>query len=179
MDNFLGKSHRLQNWNYGWNGFYYITICTKNRQHYFGKIENGEMILNSIGMVANRFWREIPEHFNNVKLDEFVVMPNHIHAILIIDNDVGTRQCLVSEDRYMDTIGQQRWQNQGRETISSIVGSFKSICTKTINRMQDEIFFVWQPRFYDHIIRNKTSLNSIREYIRDNPLKWDLDEYNR
>ena len=70
-------------------------------------------------------------------------------------------------------------ENQGRETISSIVGSFKSICTKTINRMQDEIFFVWQPRFYDHIIRNETSLNSIREYIRDNPLKWDLDEYNR
>lgn len=89
MEKFKGKyripSARLQTWDYGRNAFYFITICTKNREHYFGEIANGQMILSEIGLLANKYWNEIPEHFPFVILDAFVVMPNHVHGIIIID----------------------------------------------------------------------------------------------
>jgi len=90
-DKFLDKyripSARLQNWDYGWNGIYYITICTEGRENYFGKILNGVMELSEIGQLAHKFWFEIPDHFPFVFLDSFVVMPNHIHGILILDKN--------------------------------------------------------------------------------------------
>ena len=96
------ESIRLQNWDYSWNGHYFITICTKEKQHFFGNIENEKIILNEIGKIAEKFWLEIPNHFSDVKLDEFVIMPNHVHGILIIDknnlncSNVETLQCNVS-----------------------------------------------------------------------------------
>jgi REP element-mobilizing transposase RayT len=109
-------------------------------------------------------------------------MPNHVHGVLVIDKKikyiplVETRQCLVSTN--CDT-KVNRFQNQGKQTISSIIGSFKSICTKKINKIQNQTFFGWQPRFYDHIIRNEKSLNAIRQYIRDNPINWCEDKLYR
>ena len=79
------KSTRLQNWDYGWNGAYFITICTHNREHYFGEIVDGKMKPTDIGELAEKYWHEIPKHFQFVKLHEFVVMPNHIHGIIVID----------------------------------------------------------------------------------------------
>lgn len=207
MEKYKGKyknqSLRLQNWDYSWNSYYFITICTKDRYNFFGNIDtfdtseqvsnqDGKMILNEIGEIAQRFLLEIPEHFKNVKLDEFVIMPNHIHVIVCIENleqqnnndidNVGTRHCLVPTvntlNKYDENIGKNRFQNQGKNTISSIIGSYKSICTKTINKTQNKIFFAWQPRFYEHIIRDEKSLENIRQYIIDNPLKWDSDENN-
>lgn len=81
-------SARLQTWNYGNNGIYFITICTKNREYYFGEIENGQMQLSEMGMLAEKYWYEISEHFSHVQLDEFVVMPNHLHGIIIFDNPI-------------------------------------------------------------------------------------------
>ena len=94
-------SARLQTWDYANNGAYFITICTQNREHFFGNIKNGNMQLSEIGKLAQQFWYEIPNHFPMVELGNFVVMPNHVHGILIIDktNDepfVETRHCLVS-----------------------------------------------------------------------------------
>lgn len=81
------SSVRLQNWDYRWDGYYFITICTKDKEEYFGKIENGEMILSSLGVIANVLWYEIKNHAKNIELDAFVVMPNHIHGILILSRN--------------------------------------------------------------------------------------------
>ena len=145
-------SSRLQHWDYGWNASYFITICTHNHEHYFGGIVDGEMILSDIGKIAWRFWSEISNHFPFVILNAFVVMPNHVHGIIIIDktddecnnghiggHHVETRQCLVSTINNPDpnptpknqmpakTIGQTRFQNQGQNNLSSIIGSYKSV----------------------------------------------------
>lgn len=83
------ETTRLQNWNYGRNGKYFVTIVTKNREHYFGKIGNKKMQFTEIGGITDKYWHEIPEHFPFVVLDEFCVMPNHIHGIVVIDNKTG------------------------------------------------------------------------------------------
>jgi putative transposase len=132
------SSARLQTWDYSNDGAYFITICTHNRHHFFGQIQNQEMQLSEIGKLAEQYWLEIPNHFPMVELGNFVVMPNHVHGILIIDkkndlsfpNSVETRQCLVSTINSNSIIGSSRFQNQGKNTISSIVGSYKSIVTK-------------------------------------------------
>ena len=92
------ESRRLKNWDYRNNGAYFITICTKNRKHFFGRIVNKEMVLNEIGLLANNFWAEIPKHFLNVELGNFQIMPNHMHGILIINNlVVDALHCEVSD----------------------------------------------------------------------------------
>ena len=181
MEKFKGKyripSARLQTWDYGWNSAYFITICTKNRINYFGKVVDGKMQLSHIGIVADILWYEIKNHAHHLELGEFVVMPNHVHGILILNNDCNhhdhdhrrDKACLVS------TIGQQRFQNQGKNTISSIIGGYKSAVTKHAHRLGYQ--FIWQPRFHDHIIRNDTAYNYIVEYIQNNPQNWHQDKF--
>lgn len=173
-------SARLQTWDYANNGAYFITICTQNREHFFGNIKNGIMQLSEIGKLAAQFWYEIPNHFSMVELGNFVVMPNHVHGILIIDktNDepfVETRQCLVSIIETNSIIGSSRFQNQGKNTISSIIGSYKSIVTKMSRQINPN--FGWQSRFHDHIIRNSESFEKIQHYIEQNPSKWKEDTF--
>ena len=173
-------STRLQSWDYGWNGSYFITICTANMNNYFGNVVNGKMNLSEIGQIANELWKEILQHVKNVKLGEFMVMPNHVHGIinLINNNDdnvnVETRHALSLQSQ--QTIGKKRFQNQGKNTISSIIGSFKSAVTKQAHERGFE--FKWQSQFYDHIIRNEKSYQNISNYIIDNPVNWNDDEYN-
>jgi REP element-mobilizing transposase RayT len=174
------SSARLQTWDYANNGAYFITICTQNRLHFFGTIQNQEMQLSEIGKFAEQYWYEIPNHFPFIELGNFVVMPNHVHGILIIDkmNDepfVETRQCLVSTIKTNTIIGSSRFQNQGKNTISSIVGSYKSIVTKMSRQINPN--FGWQSRFHDHIIRNSKSFENIQNYIEQNPLKWDENRF--
>lgn len=177
------SSTRLQTWDYSNNGAYFITICTQNREHFFGNIQNGIMQLSEIGKLAEQYWVEIPNHFSFIELGNFVVMPNHVHGILIINkiNDLplyesaDTRQCLVSTIDSNTTIGSSRFQNQGKNTISSIVGSYKSIVTKMSRQIHSD--FGWQSRFHDHIIRNSKSFNNIQNYIFDNPLNWKSDKF--
>ena len=193
MDKFKNKyripSARLQNWDYGSNGAYFITICTKNREHYFGKIINDEMQLSEMGKLAEKYWLEIPTHFPFIELENFVVMPNHTHGILIINknddvNDVETRQCLVSttsndstnESLNQKTIGQLRFQNQGKNTISSIIGSYKSVVSK--NARLTDAGFNWQSRFHDHIIRDAQAFENIQHYIANNPANWNNDKFH-
>ncbi|RLC36231.1 hypothetical protein DRH27_05530, partial [Candidatus Falkowbacteria bacterium] len=85
------KSARLENYDYSRDGFYFVTICTKDRELFFGSVKKDEMILNEIGKMAEKYWLEIPVHFNNVLLDEFIVMPNHLHGILVIDNSINCK----------------------------------------------------------------------------------------
>lgn len=165
-DKYRSESIRLQNWDYGWDSAYFITICTQNREYYFGNIVDSFMALSSVGILANLFWFEIKNHAKNIKLGPFIVMPDHVHGVLILNgNAVETRHALSLQH----SIGQQRFQNQGKNTISSIIGSYKSAVTKQAHSMR--IDFAWQSGFYDHIIRDEKSFNRIKKYILKNPLK--------
>ncbi|SFC55781.1 transposase [Flavobacterium phragmitis] len=179
------SSIRAQWWDYGWNGAYFITICTQGREHYFGKIQNDKMVLAEVGIIADILWHQIPAHHKNVELGDFVVMPNHIHGILIIDkqwdnaNDVDmdfvqTGDAL-SQQSSKSNPGSQRFQNIGKNTISSIIGSYKSAVTKHANRLGYP--HQWQKLFYDNIIRNNNDYQRISDYIVSNPENWAKDKF--
>ena len=166
------RSIRLKGIDYNEVGAYYITIGTSDKVCYFGTVENERVKLSPIGEIANKYWFEISDHFNNVILDEFVVMPNHIHAILFIP---GVRK---TGFQYIDPLQQhQRFQHVVRKSIGSIIRSFKASVTRWCRKNGYE-YFQWQRNFYDHIIRNEKELNHRREYILNNPLKWELDKEN-
>ncbi len=173
------SSIRLQNWNYGWEGAYFITICTQNRKYFFGNIVNKYMELSPVGVLANLFWYEIKNHTKKVELGAFSVMPDHIHGVIKLTgttvSSVKTRHALSPQQHPLSpgqqqTIGQQRFQNQGKNTISSIIGSYKSAVTRQAHCLGIE--FAWQSGFYDHIIRDKKSYDRIKKYIVRNPMKW-------
>lgn len=188
---YRSESARATWWNYGWAGAYFITICTKNRNPYFGGIILGEpnkMILSNCGVLADVFWHEIPHHAKNVELGAFVVMPNHIHGILILSSDsdlseseshvhVRTGHALSQQFPQSPDLSesQKRFRNQGKNTISSIIGSYKSAVTKHANRLGFE--FGWQTRFHDHIIRNDAEYQRINDYIESNVQNWKDDTF--
>jgi REP element-mobilizing transposase RayT len=129
QNKFRNETTRLPNWDYRWDGSYFITICTKNCEYYFGEISNGKMNLSNIGVLADIFWHEIKNHSKNIKLDAFVVMPNHIHAILILNGGyIDDHQPQLQPQK--KSIGQNRYQNIGKNSVSSIIGSYKSAVTK-------------------------------------------------
>ena len=188
-------SARLQGYNYGNAGLYFITICTANRKHFFGEIIDGKMQLSNIGILADIFWYEIKNHSKNMVLHQFVVMPNHIHGILEIvkniddvGNDVGCRDvaCNVSTMDNMagtdttkpipSTNEQMSKISPKSGTIGRIIGSYKGVVSKHAHRL--ELQFNWQSRFYDHIIRNEKSLKHIQSYIINNPANWEKDKFN-
>lgn len=254
------KSTRMQNWDYRWNGKYFITICTYKMQHLFGEIIDQKLEISNVGVLADVFWHEIKNHTDNIELDAFVVMPNHIHGVLIIDNpfridaegnqitpsdsgnipgemqnDLGNsendfgnsknnagnnlgnsendarndsknpwdlecrtdracqdtnetntestrstaRACPGSTPPHGPTLppGAHRFQNIGKKSLSSIIGSYKSAVTKHAHRLG--YYMEWQERFHDHLIRNDAEYNRIRNYIHNNPKKWNNDKFNQ
>ncbi|PIZ70638.1 transposase [Candidatus Peregrinibacteria bacterium CG_4_10_14_0_2_um_filter_43_11] len=173
------KSNRHPTWDYAFCGAYFVTICTKNRHECFGEIRNGIMGLNGLGVIANQFWLNIPNHFKNVELDEWTIMPNHIHGILWLknrSNDLNfvtpRRDVLIkrlydknqNKHNYFSTISPKKG------SLSLIIRCYKMICTKKIKIIDND--FSWQPNYHDHIIRNETELNRIRLYIQNNPFNW-------
>jgi putative transposase len=172
-------SARLSGWDYGQPGLYFITICTKNRRHFFGEIINKEMYLNDTGIIADTCWAEIPRHFNNTTLGEFVVMPNHIHGIIIINDGlfVETGRVVV-ETGHAPSLQPKThpgFRNPGKNTISTMVGSFKSAVSKLSRPFTFD--FEWQSRFHDHIIRSHTDFLRISHYILNNPANWKSDKF--
>lgn len=180
------KHVRLEHYDYSSGGYYFITICSKERQNIFArysqkneksvvvtglapvnnesvnKIKNNNLTLSPLGKIIYNQWHKIPERYENIDIDEFIIMPNHIHGILIVNKKSGASP---------DT------------TISNIVGGFKSISAveylKFIKQKNLNISGkIWQRSFYDHIIRDDESLNKIREYIHNNPYTWENDENN-
>jgi putative transposase len=205
-DKYRIPSARLNGYDYTKTGAYFITICTNNHDHLFGNIIHEKMNFSEMGKIIETHWLEIPEHFPFVILDEFVVMPNHIHGILIIDekfpyddklrkndelrkNVVETLHCNVSTEKpekpenSMDKPENNYIKNEKMSkispkpgSISTIIRSYKSICTKMINITLPNNNFKWQERFHDHIIRNENELYRIRNYIRQNPGNWKNDK---
>lgn len=188
------RSIRLKNYNYSQSGAYFITICTNKRECLFGKIINGEMILNEYGKIVKNCWLEIPQHFPNVELDEFIIMPNHIHGIIVItenenqnivENDIVVNTIFVGAIHELplrctndDEIGWEKNNIKQRRKmlIPKIVGRFKMNVAKHINQIrQTPGVPVWQRNYYEHIIRNKIELYRIIKYIIHNPLNWESD----
>lgn len=206
------KSQRLANYDYSQNGLYFITICTKDRQELFGKIDppagGGKMILNERGKTVRNNLTNIPKYFENIFLDEFVIMPNHIHAIIEINQIVGVRFIEPRGNPIttgFDTLGfnelgfnasgfiapgfDESNPYGGKEiknnpmiideiTLGKIVRYFKAKTTNEIRKQFNPIAFAWQRNYYDHIIHNDNSLNKIREYIIKNPVMWERDRNN-
>jgi REP element-mobilizing transposase RayT len=166
------RSIRLPVYDYTSSGAYFITICTHNRQNLFGEIVDGEMILNEYGEIVRDEWLNTGNIRSNIIIDEFVVMPNHVHGILIIgDNRWGVWPYAPTNN------GQIQSFKSPSKTIGSIVCGFKSTITKKINQIRNTPTNpIWQRNYYEHIIRNDDELNHIREYIINNPLQWELDE---
>ena len=159
------ESARLKGWDYSAPGWYFVTICTREAKRCFGEVKNGKMHLSTMGEIVAEEWKKAEGIRLTVELDEFVVMPSHIHGIVAIGKaTVETARRGVSTPT--------GWKGS---SLGSIVGQFKSACTKRIWAAGFHEF-AWQPRFYDHIIRNEQSLDHIREYVVNNPLKWELEK---
>ena len=159
------KSIRLGGYNYSENGYYFVTICVQNRWNIFGKIKNQKMILNDIGEMVFKIWNEIPNNYFGIKSDEFILMPDHLHGILVINknNIVGVDPC-VDPDK-----------------LGTIIKKFKTLTTKIYVdniKQNDWPRFdkrLWQRNYFERIIRNEKEYLKIKEYIKTNPLNWQKD----
>jgi putative transposase len=168
------RSIRLKDYDYAQAGAYCVTICTQNRAQLFGAIEAEIMRLCAIRNVVNECWLAIRTHFQQVELDMYVVMPNHLHGILVITDD------LVSGERGRATHVSplQRPLGSKKGSLGAIVGAFKAGVTKRVREAEGLVGLqIWQQNYYEQIIRNER-LNALREYILANPATWALDEEN-
>ena len=194
------KDLRMNMWNYSNPGWYFITICTKGDESFFGEIRNGIMGLNEIGIIINNIWNNIPEHFEGVVLDRFVVMPNHVHGIVVIGDNSTT---IVGDAGGVDggmvggmvgdadlrplrnpptQHGLRPLRNPPTQPdkmlLPKIIHGFKSTVSRQINRQFPDNNFEWHRSYYDHIIRHHKALDNIRDYIYYNPVMWNRDRNN-
>ena len=169
------RSIRLKNYDYSQVGAYYITIVTCQRDPLFGRIVNEEVQLSAYGRIADECWRAIPEHFPTIEVDAYVIMPNHLHGILVI-HEIGmaTNPSPSAGARHASPL---RPHGVEPGSIGAIVGSFKSAVTKRIGR-EIKATSIWQRNYYEHVIRDERDLNRIREYIQSNPANWERDKEN-
>jgi REP element-mobilizing transposase RayT len=172
------RSIRLKGYHYTQPGAYYITLCTKARQCLFGDVVKGEMRLNSLGYIAFTCWQEIPNHFPHVELDVFVIMPNHLHGILVItDTLVGATHA--SPLHRTNALPKRHPCGPSPKSVGAIVGSYKSAVTKRINTIcNTKGNSIWQRNYYEHISRDEASVHNIRQYIVENPWRWADDPEN-
>jgi REP element-mobilizing transposase RayT len=170
---------RWQDWDYGANAAYFVTICTEHREHFFGNIADDKMTLSQIGEIVQSEWLKTPElrQDMNLWLDEYVIMPNHFHGIIVIgENQYNTDNMVQTQ---CDNVQQpHQWQTNKfgvqSHNLPSIIRGFKSAVTKYANI--NAIPFAWQTRFYDHVIRNYGEYNRIAHYIKTNIENWHDDE---
>ncbi len=170
-------SARLPNWDYGSDAAYFVTICTKSREHYFGEIIDDKMQLSGIGKLVNSEWLKTIEIRSdmNIAMGEFIVMPNHFHGIIIIGENKynGSNDCRDAmhgvSTEYVNKFGPQR------KNLSSVIRGFKSAVTINARKINSQ--FEWQSRFYDHIIRDDESFVNIQNYIINNPKNWKDDKF--
>ena len=162
------KSIRLPGYDYSQAGAYYVTIVTHQRNCLFGEVVNGEMVLNDFGKIAAECWRAIPDHFPLVELGAYVVMPNHVHGIIVITNGRGTIYRAPTQEQFQKPVV---------GSIPTIIRTFKAAVTRRIGR-EHNATGIWQRNYYEHIIRDQTDLQNKTDYIEANPMLWDEDENN-
>lgn len=174
------NSLRLDGYDYSQSGGYYVTMCTHQKAKIFGAVADGEVQLSAYGEIVRACWLDLPEHYYHLRLDMFVIMPNHIHAImLLLDDNIASENKntgnihIVGADPTTDLPRPRK-----RHTISEMIRAFKSYSTMGIKQAENYADdTVWQRGFYDHIIRNDDDLRRIQQYIVENPLKWESDDY--
>lgn len=158
MNKYRVETTRLKNWDYTRDSWYFITVCTMGRENLFGTIENGIINLNENGRIVEQCWFDLPNHYSNLILDAFVVMPNHIHGIMIIDNT------------------QSHSKTHG---IFEFVRALKTFSSRRMNYLNNTAGKQrWQTRFHDHIIHDEQELKRIQQYIHNNPSSWVNDSLN-
>ena len=180
MNNQTRKPNRLQHYDYSQPGYYFVTTCTQNRKELFGKIVDGQMIPNAAGKMVAKTWHELSIFYHGIRTDQFQIMPNHLHGIIII---VGDGPRAVPNEARFNPNGQPRGVVP-TFSLSEVVHRFKSLTTRLyiegVKTKGWEPFNakLWQRSFYDHVIRDDESLDDIRAYIKNNPQNWALDEEN-
>jgi putative transposase len=150
------RSIRLRDYDYSQAGAYFVTICTHDRQCVFGDIVDGQMQLNACGQQVEAVWHALPERFPGVELDEYVMMPNHVHGII--------------------SLGGKGAMNRA-PTLGEVVRAFKALTARSV-RLSGLLGFAWQRNYHEHIIRNEEDLDRIREYVAFNPADWSEDSEN-
>lgn len=182
------RSIRLKGYDYSQAGAYYVTIVARRRECLFGEVVNKEMILSRYGKIVQKWWNEIPVHFANVETGAFIVMPNHVHGIIVITERRGTVP--VPEEHGVNHVVNDKDitnKTQGGETpplrmptLGQIVAYFKYKSTKEMNLLDNTgtVTKFWQRNYYEHVIRNETDLQNKTDYIEANPLLWDEDDEN-
>jgi len=185
------KVIRLKGYDYSLAGAYFVTICTYNSFCSLGHVKEGIVILSTIGKKADKFWQEISAHHGNTQLDEFIVMPNHVHGIIMIsDQDTNCRGVQLnaptksarntthsSRGLYLSAPTHPGRMSPSTKPLSVTVRTYKSALTNWC-RKNGFSNFKWQRNYYEHIIRNEKELSRIREYIQNNPINWELDREN-
>lgn len=160
------RSVRLKGYDYAQPGGYFVTICVRDRECVLGDVVGGDVRLTEYGGIARDFWPQVPVHFPCVSIDASVIMPNHVHAIIVIDEPSVGRGVVTTP---LPT-------GIARPTLGQIVAYYKYQTTKGINQIRNSVGMpFWQRSFYDHIIRNDREMDTIRRYILQNPLRWELD----
>jgi REP element-mobilizing transposase RayT len=170
-------SARWQSWDYANPGMYFLTICTHQRLPFFGEIIQAEMMLSPMGIIAYACWDDIPKHFPNIELGAFVIMPNHVHGILVVNErledpkecDDDTKTIFDFESEQMSLISPQAG------SVSAAIRSYKAAVTRTIRPNHAD--FKWQKLFHDRVIRNQGEYQRIEQYILQNPARWGKDKF--
>ena len=174
------KNIRLKDFDYSNDGYYFVSVVSYKRKNIFGEIIDGEMNLNQAGKIVEKTWQNIPMHFTNTSCEIFVVMPNHIHGIIDINNDQ------IVEARHASPLRSKNLKSQSvksdgvkPQSLGAIIGSFKSAVTKQLHQTkiinQEKI---WQRNYYEHIIRDEHDHQQIADYILSNPFNWEYDHEN-
>jgi REP element-mobilizing transposase RayT len=167
---------RHPGWDYSSSAGYFVTICTHEREHVFGEILNGKMVLNKIGLIVLDNWERLPDRFQNLETDAFVIMPNHVHCVLRL-TDFGRGESCIRPSEGDCPHGTLEG------TLGRIIQTFKSITTVEYIRWQRQhnqnevVPKLWQRNYHDHVIRSQESLEHFQIYIQNNPANWSEDEY--
>jgi putative transposase len=171
------ESARLHGWDYTSPGWYFVTICTRHHLCILGNVARGQVQLSLSGEVAESELRNLPHHYVNISIDRFTVMPNHIHAIVVIDGQHRHSPNSETRTEPLSTSGLALIPPKAG-SLSAIIRSYKAGVTRRCHGMGLRTF-AWQPGFYDHIVRANTSLQAIRDYIEKNPANWPQDPENQ
>ncbi len=163
---------RLKGYDYSQAGVYFVTICVHNKACLLGNIVEGEMILSEHGEIVKECWNDLPNHYDSIELDEYIVMPNHVHGIImIIQDDIAENSFVGAGLKPAPTIK--------KYTLPEMIRGFKTFSSRRTNELRKTPgIHVWQRNYYEHIVRSEKKLHLIRDYIVNNPLKWHLDREN-
>ncbi len=178
----IRQSVRLPDYDYTQPGAYFVTICTHERKPLLGSISDGNMLLNSNGEIVKSCWTDIKEHFTSTELSAYVIMPNHLHGIIIINESVAARHAVPDDFAKSSQITISTTESFGKPVVCSlptIIRSVKSAVTKQVNASRgNRQLPLWQKGYYEHVIRSEEEFVQIGEYILGNPMKWEIDREN-